>query len=1753
MKKFLLPLICIFCLFAMTVFGACDNLFPLIEEEIYTVTVEVNESSYGSVSATSVENVAADTAITASGNKLTVGNTVITATPAAETAQYIYSFENWIAPETVTEDVTVTANFTRTAKTPVPEKYTVIIYKGTGSGEYEEGATVTATATVPEGKVFVRWTSGGVNVSTANPYVFTATEDVTLTAVFEADPDFDIRADAKQVSVSEFAFDFDEGLADFAFVDKALVFDYKAVDNGNNTGNGFMFTIWGQGWNNRYTELITVDVVNNTVTVGRVNALDDGWYRVTIPTKDLPINRRDGATGNETLGMLVFNVVDHALLIDEVDFVDIEEVFTYTVTVNNGTGGGEYEEGAMVTVTAIVPEGQSFFKWTSGGEDVSTDNPYTFKAIADITLTAIFTTPIDFEQYTQTLYVEDGKDFVILNLTDYQLHDGKSTYAAFSIIDELVEKAHPDLITILGDTAEDNGNYGTKQNFKALVDYIDALGIPWAPIYGNHDNDAYREENSIKDVTCEWINATFAAARNCLYMVGPDTVTGNGNYIVNIVNRTTNKITKSLFFFDSGTSGVDATHVAFYADAVNYCTNLNGGETPESIVYLHIPLPEYTALYDSGEYQGIAGEKPSAHGTPDFFAKIKELGSTKHVMCGHDHINSFYGEYQGVYLMYCLKSSDGDYFNNLQMGGTTITIGEATTFEYHFVDAVLEVISSASFDTPSIENFASSGKAFTFDYQAVENSDNTGDTVVFTLWKADWGGRLSGIITVDIVNDSVIGSAGRIEDIGDGWRRLTINCSDLPLNTSQGADGTETIGMIYFNTVDHAFRIHNLGSAEEYSIPHGSAIELSGSYTYQTDSFSVANFASSGKAFTFEYKAVDKNTNSGNEITFTLWKADWGGRLSGIITLDVVNDTVSGCVGRIEDIGEGWRRLTINCSALPLNTSQGADGTESIGMLYFNTVTHAFMLDSVGFVEGIPVTKYTITVENGTGSGEYEEGASVTATATVPEGKVFVKWMAGETEVSTNNPYTFTARANVTLTAIFEDGASEPDVHANAIEITGSRDYQTDSFSVANFASSGKAFTFEYKAVDKNTNSGNEITFTLWKADWGGRLSGIITLDVVNDTVSGCVGRIEDIGDGWRRLTINCSALPLNSAEGADGTETIGMIYFNTVTHAFMLDSVGFVDAYTVETKVMLTSGYSINLPDYDSAAATLEFDIYAVGGSSYAKIYWRLYDADGNYFGDYRVSYAGLNMGYNHAGVTATSIGTDTFHVVMTLSELTGGSGTPGKLVRLADNGSSANLDTCWIDNIEFKAAPAVTKYTITVENGTGSGEYEEGASVTATATVPEGKVFVKWMAGETEVSTNNPYTFTARANVTLTATFEDVQQEPAGIYYLSNGISIDLPDCTNAETISIDFHMQAATDQIIFVLADEAGNYYGPYRYSYSYRGMAGPKSGVYSGKGDGITQESLSGADGYDYRNVFTVASLVRVDGGTTPSTITKFVVIGNAGSYNTSISEGVYIDNIEVKAAPADTKITLTRGYEITLPDYDSAAATLEFDIYAVGGSSYAKIYWRLYDADGNYFGDYRVSYAGLNMGYNHAGVTATSIGTDTFHVVMTLSELTGGSGTPGKLVRLADNGSSANLDTCWIDNIEFKAAPADTKITLTRGYEITLPDYDSAAATLEFDIYAVGGSSYAKIYLRLYDADGNYFGDYRFAYNGINTGYNHAGVTATSIGENTWHVVIVLSELTGGSGTPGKLVKMADNGSSDRLGESWIDNIKFKAA
>lgn len=61
-------------------------------------------------------------------------------------------------------------------------------------GTYENGASITVTATHKTGYKFKEWQKGGIAVSTDNPYIFTITENTALTAVFESNTTYTLNS-----------------------------------------------------------------------------------------------------------------------------------------------------------------------------------------------------------------------------------------------------------------------------------------------------------------------------------------------------------------------------------------------------------------------------------------------------------------------------------------------------------------------------------------------------------------------------------------------------------------------------------------------------------------------------------------------------------------------------------------------------------------------------------------------------------------------------------------------------------------------------------------------------------------------------------------------------------------------------------------------------------------------------------------------------------------------------------------------------------------------------------------------------------------------------------------------------------------------------------------------------------------------------------------------------------------------------------------------------------------------------------------------------------------------------------------------------------------------------------------------------------------------------------------------------------------------------------------------------------------------
>ena len=234
---------------------------------------------------------------------------------------------------------------------------------------------------------------------------------------------------------------------------------------------------------------------------------------------------------------------------------------------------------------------------------------------------------------------EDGT-FKILQLTD--LHFINSTVEnkqnlskdytyrdewAMTAVTDIIQRADPDLIMVTGDTTFtlDEIYYLTRTSdnyaaFQKMAKFIDSFGIPWAFLFGNHDEegslyDRFKSVEKTKKVLGAYLNSD--EIKHCLYTDGPDEINGVGNYIINVVNKD-GSTNMPLVLFDSGSylrnikdeengqtysdqhayEWVHDDQLDWYEAAINDISRIEKKKVT-SMVFQHIPMPVYQTVIDA--------------------------------------------------------------------------------------------------------------------------------------------------------------------------------------------------------------------------------------------------------------------------------------------------------------------------------------------------------------------------------------------------------------------------------------------------------------------------------------------------------------------------------------------------------------------------------------------------------------------------------------------------------------------------------------------------------------------------------------------------------------------------------------------------------------------------------------------------------------------------------------------------------------------------------------------------------------------------------------------------------------------------------------------------------------------------------------------------------------------------------------------------------------------------------------------------
>ena len=314
-------------------------------------------------------------------------------------------------------------------------------------------------------------------------------------------------------------------------------------------------------------------------------------------------------------------------------------------------------------------------------------------ALMMIPLASCSKTEHDISEYVLEYDIGDKEDFKILQLSDIHIAAKDDRQRQFDFIAKTVNSdSEVDMIVVSGDLF----TFADRKTAKELFNCLDSFNVPWTVTWGNHDEQCYFSMEWV----CKYLSSNGnGKLNNCLFKDIPnDNVTGYANFAINLMKN--NSLFEQVIIMDSNRYqygkyiGYDYIHqdqIDWYKDLIDYTKNKYGEY--ESVMFFHIPLPEWNDAFELAEANDPSvevvnpgykkGEDPSSPLEDlGFFSVIEEKGSTKVIGVGHDHVNNAIIKYKGVYLSYCVNTTDRIYFDPDLLGGRTITISSSHTYSF---------------------------------------------------------------------------------------------------------------------------------------------------------------------------------------------------------------------------------------------------------------------------------------------------------------------------------------------------------------------------------------------------------------------------------------------------------------------------------------------------------------------------------------------------------------------------------------------------------------------------------------------------------------------------------------------------------------------------------------------------------------------------------------------------------------------------------------------------------------------------------------------------------------------------------------------------------------------------------------------------------------------------------------------------------------------------------------------------------------
>lgn len=264
--------------------------------------------------------------------------------------------------------------------------------------------------------------------------------------------------------------------------------------------------------------------------------------------------------------------------------------------------------------------------------------------------------------------VNNASSIRVLQFTDVHFYNGINKWPREEeerrrqkTIDDmrrLVDHGKPDLLVVTGDLWHENPDGRGSEFMAYAVAQCEALGIPWAFAWGNHDS---LDDESVG-------HKTLTGAKGSLYAGGES----GGNYIISLEDAS-GTVLAQFFCLNTKKTGMQKETQAFVRQAAALFD-----VRPMRLAACHIPVLQYREAWERKIASGIIGEAVCSEQEDGSSLQALRDAGIQALFCGHDHVNDYSGVMDGVDLVYGRATGYAGYGEDkVAKGGKLYTLDPA--------------------------------------------------------------------------------------------------------------------------------------------------------------------------------------------------------------------------------------------------------------------------------------------------------------------------------------------------------------------------------------------------------------------------------------------------------------------------------------------------------------------------------------------------------------------------------------------------------------------------------------------------------------------------------------------------------------------------------------------------------------------------------------------------------------------------------------------------------------------------------------------------------------------------------------------------------------------------------------------------------------------------------------------------------------------------------------------------------------------